>query len=203
MKRAPVIYWLIGIVIVAVIIAAAFYFDGAVRGFVVQHQNRTLHQIVLYVSRFGDWLEHFAIGVVLLGIAWWRKSQKWKRIVLAMLIALAVAGLLGRVIKITTGRARPSVKAEQLWTGPRLAGAKYQSFPSGHVIASSAFFVVLFLANRRVGAACLSVPSLIGFARIYLDAHWLSDVVCAAVLGILCALLVWRIAKGPVSEPHR
>jgi membrane-associated phospholipid phosphatase len=33
---------------------------------------------------------------------------------------------------------------------------------------------------------------LIGFSRIYIGAHYLSDVVCAAVLGILCAATVWH-----------
>src|SRR5206468_10712765 len=32
--------------------------------------------------------------------------------------------------------------------------------------------------------------NLIGLSRMYIGAHYLSDVVCAAILGILCALLV-------------
>ena len=109
-----------------------------------------------------------------------------------MLIALSVAGVSGRVLKISTGRARPSVKAEQIWNGPRLSGSKYHSFPSGHVDASVGFFGVLLLARRRIGIACLPIPILIGFSRMYLGAHYLSDVVCAAVLGGLSALIVWR-----------
>jgi len=52
--------------------------------------------------------------------------------------------------------------------------------------------------------ACLPIPILIGFSRLYLGAHYLSDVVCAAVLGLFCALIVWRFARkidNPSSSP--
>lgn len=200
MKRSAVFYWLIGIVIVAIIITAAFYFDNAVRDFIAQHQNPAMRNFMRNVSRFGDWLEHFALGLILLTVAWWRGNKKWTRIFVSMLIALAIAGLAGRVIKISTGRARPSVKIEQGWNGPRLSGSKYHSFPSGHVIASTAFFAVLLFANRRIGLPCLVIPIVIGSSRIYGGAHYLSDVVCAAVLGILCALFVFRFVLPKISS---
>jgi len=191
-KGKTVFYCVIGTVIMAMIIAASFYFDEAVRQFMLAHQNSTTRSFMTTVSRFGDWPEHVLVGLVLIALAQWRSSIEWKRVLLAMLIALAIAGLIGRAIKISTGRARPGVKSEQMWTGPHLTGAKYHSFPSGHVDASMGFFGVLFLARRRLGLACLPIPILIGFSRLYLGAHYLSDVVCAAVLGVLCALLVWR-----------
>ena len=191
MKRSAVFYWLIGIVIAAILITAAFYFDNAVRDFVAQHQNPTMRNFMRNVSRFGDWLEHFALGLVLLAVAWSRGNKKWTRIFLSMLIALSIAGLAGRAIKVTTGRARPSVKSEQAWNGPRLS-SKYHAFPSGHAVASTAFFAVLTFASWRIGLPCLVIPILIGFSRIYGGAHYLSDVICAAVLGMLCAILVAR-----------
>ena len=201
MKRSAVFYWLIGIAIAAVIVATAFYLDAAVRDLIASHQNPSVRNFMRNVSRFGDWLEHFALGLVLAGVAWWRGNKKWVRIFVAMLIALSIAGVAGRAIKISTGRARPSVKAEHAWNGPSLS-SKYHAFPSGHVIASTAFFAVLVFANRRIGLPCLAIPILIGFSRIYGGAHYLSDVVCAAVLGILCAILVWRIALRRIDEEH-
>ena len=199
MKRSAVFYWLIGIVIAAILITAAFYFDNAVRDFVAQHQNPTMRNFMRNVSRFGDWLEHFALGLVLLAVAWSRGNKKWTRIFLSMLIALSIAGLAGRAIKVTTGRARPSVKSEQAWNGPRLS-SKYHAFPSGHVVASTAFFAVLTFASWRIGLPCLVIPILIGFSRIYGGAHYLSDIVCAAVLGILSALLVFRFVLPKIGK---
>lgn len=192
MKRSTVFNWLIGIVIAVTAIALAFYFDDAVREFVAQHQNHTLRDFMRYVSSFGDWYSHVALGVLLLAIAWWRGHKMWMRIFLAMIIAMAIAGLAGTIIKRCVPRARPTVKSELRWGGPHFS-SKYHSFPSGHVGASTAFFCVLIIVRRRLGLACLPIPVLVGFSRIYLGAHYLSDVVCAGVLGFSCALVVSRL----------
>jgi membrane-associated phospholipid phosphatase len=199
-KRAALFYWLLGVVIAAISIAAAFDLDEPVRQWMSQHQNPTTRAFMENVSRFGDWPEHVLVGLGLIALAQWRGEKKWTRIILAALIALSIAGLTGRVIKISTGRARPSVKAEQMWNGPRASGSKYHSFPSGHVDASMGFFGLLVLARRRVGLACLPIPILIGFSRLYLGAHYLSDVVCGAALGILAALIVWHFARSRVEN---
>jgi membrane-associated phospholipid phosphatase len=189
MKRGTALYWLIGIVIAATAIAVSFHFDDSVRDFMMQHQNPPVQNFMRYVSLLGDWPTHAAVGLVLLGLAWRRGSEEWTRIFFVMLLAMMLAGVVGTVIKRTVPRARPSVHTEIGWVGPR-SSSKYQSFPSGHVGASTAFFGVLLIARRRVGIACLPIPILIGVSRMYIGAHYLSDVVCAAVLGTLCALVV-------------
>ena len=202
MKRAAVFYWLIGIVIAAIAIAASFYFDNSVRDFMVQHQSRAMRSFMRYVSLFGDWPSHTALGLILLAIAWICGSKKWTRIFLSMLIAMSIAGVAGHVIKRAIPRPRPSVYSELRWGGPRFS-SKYHAFPSGHVGASTAFFAALFFARRRIGLACLAIPMLIGFSRMYIGAHYLSDVVCAAVLGILCALLVTHFFRDKSKIGNR
>jgi membrane-associated phospholipid phosphatase len=183
--------WVIALGIAALALTSAFWLDPAVHIWVTEHQNPDLKIFLQKVSRFGDWPEHAVLGFLLAGIAWLRGSRKWTRIFLSMLIACALAGAAARVIKVATGRARPSVKAEQAWTGPRWS-EKFHAFPSGHTAASSAFFAVLFFANWRMAIACLPIPLLIGFSRMYVAAHYLSDVLFATILGALCAAIVWR-----------
>jgi membrane-associated phospholipid phosphatase len=192
MRHAAVFYWLTGIAIAAIAVGTAFYFDDTVWNFITHHQSRAMRNFMRDVSRLGDWPSHVALGLLLLGFAWVRGRKKWTRIFLSMLLAMAIAGLAGVVIKRTIPRARPSVKSELRWGGPHFT-SKYHAFPSGHVAASTAFFGVLLLARRRIGLACLPIPILIGFSRMYIGAHYLSDVVCATILGILCALLVARV----------
>ncbi len=198
MKRKNIFYWVAGIGAAAIAIAAAFYFDDALWHFIVQHQTATLGKFMRNVSRFGDWPSHLVLGFALLGIAWLRRNKKWMRIFLAMLVAMAMAGLAGQIIKRAFPRARPSVKTELRWGGPRFS-TKYHSFPSGHMDASTAFFGVLILARRRVGLACIPVPVLIGASRIYIGAHYLSDVVCGGVLGMGCALLAAHFFLTPAE----
>jgi undecaprenyl-diphosphatase len=198
-KYSAVLYWLIGIAIAAIAIAVSFHFDDTVRDFMMQHQDPAMRNFMRYVSLFGDWPLHAVVGLVLLGFAWRRGSEEWTRIFLAMLLAMMLAGVADTIIKRTVPRARPSVHAETRWGGPRFT-SKYQSFPSGHVGASTAFFGVLLIARRRVGLACLSIPILIGFSRMYLGAHYLSDVMCAAVLGIFCALVVGHFLLTQIAN---
>jgi membrane-associated phospholipid phosphatase len=188
-KRGTALYWLIGVAIAAIAIAVSFHLDDSVRDFMMQHQNPAMRNFMRYVSLLGDWPLHAAVGLVLLGLAWRRGSEEWTRIFLAMLLAMMLTGVAGTVIKRTVPRARPSVHTDTRWGGPRFS-SKYHSFPSGHVGASTAFFGVLLIARRRIGLACLPIPILIGFSRMYIGAHYLSDIVCAAVLGILCAFVV-------------
>ena len=199
MKRTVAFYWLIGIAVAALAIALGFYFDDTMRDFMAEHQTPALRSFMRYVSLFGDWPLHTALGLLLLAIAWMRDSKKWTRIFLAMLIAMSLAGVTGNVIKRTIPRPRPSVHTDMRWGSPRFS-SKYHSFPSGHVDASTAFFCSLFLANRRIGLACFPIPILIGLSRMYLGAHYLSDVVCAAVLGIFCALIVAHFLLLPIAN---
>jgi membrane-associated phospholipid phosphatase len=198
-KYPAVLYWLIGIAIAATAIAASFHFDDSVREFMIQHQNSAMRNFMRYVSLLGDWPLHAAVGLILLGLAWRGGSEEWTRIFLAMLLAMMLAGVIGTVIKRSIPRARPSVHTEARWGGPRFS-SKYHSFPSGHVGASTAFFGVLVFARRRVGLACLSIPILIGFSRMYIGAHYLSDVICAAVLGALCAIVVAYFLLLPIGN---
>jgi membrane-associated phospholipid phosphatase len=194
-NRNRIVYGLIAIVLAGIVIGAAFYFDEAAERFITDHQDPTLKNFMRAVSFWGDWYTHFGLGLLMAGAAWWRGNRKWTRIFLSMLIALAVAGLATRGVKILAGRARPAVKTEEMWNGPEFS-SKYHAFPSGHVAASCAFFGVLLFVNWRIGLACLSIPLVIGFSRMYVAAHYLSDVVCAMILGLLCAFFITRSLQG-------
>ena len=143
------------------------------------------------VSWWGDWPLHVIIALIGVAIAYALGSRRWIMICAAMVIACALAGLVNRTIKIATGRARPLVTQDAGWNGLRF-DSKYTSFPSGHTAATTAFFGTLVCARRRVGLVLLPIPLLIAVSRIYLNAHYLSDVVGGALVGMLAAFVTWR-----------
>jgi membrane-associated phospholipid phosphatase len=191
--------WIALAAVALIALVAAFFLDHRVAGWIGAHSSPELKRLMQIVSRVGDWPAHFVAGLIGIGVAFLAKSKIWVRIFLAMLIALAIAGLTGRVVKFATGRARPSVKTEIQWNGPRFS-SKYHAFPSGHVAASTAFFATLFLARKRIGAPLLLIPVLIGLSRMVIGAHYLSDVIFAAILGVICAYLVARWLS--IHTPH-
>ncbi|MEX2420427.1 MAG: phosphatase PAP2 family protein [Actinomycetota bacterium] len=69
------------------------------------------------------------------------------------------------------------------------------SFPSGHAVAGAATAVALVLvllptgpARRRWEIAAIAFAFVMAFSRVYLRAHWLSDVVAGVMLGTGVAL---------------
>lgn len=190
-------WWCLFFFAAGLALLASFCFDADAQAWIAEHQSVGLRNFMRGVSRFGDWAEHLTLGLTLLVLAYWRRNKQWMRIFAAMILACALAGAVARVIKISTGRARPGVQTEAEWNGPRF-NSRYNAFPSGHTAASTAFFATLALASWRIGVGFLAIPLLIAFSRMYVAAHHLSDVVCAALIGIVSAYLVsrWIPASG-------
>jgi undecaprenyl-diphosphatase len=202
-SRFP-ITWIALAAVALMALVAAFFLDHAAAAWFGEHSSPELKKVMQTVSRVGDWPTHFIAGLIGIAIAFVAKSKMWMRIFLAMLVALALAGLTGRAVKLATGRARPSVKTEAHWNGPRFS-SKYHAFPSGHTASSTAFFVALFLKRKKIGVPLLLIPVLIAVSRMVVGAHYLSDVIFAAILGVLCAVLAvrWLCPIGNPPSPIR
>jgi membrane-associated phospholipid phosphatase len=180
--------WIALVVTAVIALIAAFFLDQATAHWINAHSSPELKLVMRMVSRVGDWPAHAIAGAIGIAIAFAVGSKAWMRIFLAMLIALALAGVTARAIKIASGRARPSITTEAQWNGPQFR-SKFHAFPSGHTASSTAFFVALFLARKKIGAPLLLIPILIALSRMIVGAHYLSDVTFAAILGVICALL--------------
>ncbi|MFN2509014.1 MAG: phosphatase PAP2 family protein [Chthoniobacterales bacterium] len=183
------------IFLAALLLIASFYFDAAVQSWMLTHQTAGAKAFMQFVSRWGDWPSHIIAGLIGGGIAYAAKSRAWLAIFAAMLLACASAGVVNRIIKISAGRSRPAVEVDAGWKSFRFS-SNYNAFPSGHTAASSGFFAALFFARRRIALALLAIPLLIAASRLYLNAHHLSDVVCAAILGVLCGWMAWRFVAA-------
>jgi len=100
------------------------------------------------------------------------------------LAATVLTGLSVQLLKNLFGRARPD---------SLMVNVDFGSFPSGHVANAAAMAMILSILFPRVWmwAAGLVYTLVMMFSRTYLGAHWLSDTVGGALLGIGVAVLVW------------
>jgi undecaprenyl-diphosphatase len=146
--------------------------------------------------------------VALLGIVFIRK-RNWYWLTL-LLVTVPVGMLLNVVMKTAFHRARP------IFDHPLLTLSTY-SFPSGHAEGATLFYGVLaaclfsyarpwhWRAGIVVTAAIMT--ALVGFSRIYLGVHYLSDVLAGVVEGIawlalcLTAAASWRKHRALSSLP--
>src|SRR5215470_16380767 len=147
---------------------------------------------------------------------------KARALVICLGISLTIAGFVTSSLKSSVGRQRPkhvqSVRMVQLQKArPKFLslfkkpvirfsdssdrGRSGPSFPSGHTVNNTITATYLTLFYRRRGWLYWLVTLAVGYSRIYLGAHWPSDVVATLVLGIAEALLllsvfelIWRNA---------
>lgn len=120
------------------------------------------------------------VGTLLL-LRWW-----WAAITVAsaMLLCIAIAGPLARIV----ARIRPE---------DSLAETVPTSFPSGHAAFAAAVVTVLALLFRHWLWWVLGGIWVLwmAWARTYLAAHWLSDVIGGVFLGVAVGILVWAVVE--------
>lgn len=76
------------------------------------------------------------------------------------------------------------------------------SFPSGHTLVSFEAATVLLLNDRRLGIPAAVLAVLVAFSRLYLYVHYPTDVLCAAVVGIVFGFVgSFAVEKvSPISD---
>jgi len=128
--------------------------------------------------------------------------KKWWPSLVTLIIAVPGGMLLNEWLKILVHRHRPFVD------GPFVDWSGY-SFASGHTIAATLLygqlllFVLPALKTRHWRLLCIisamSLVLLVGFSRIALGAHFLTDVLAAIIFGIIW-LMVCMIAGKPMRR---
>ncbi|KLN52092.1 bifunctional DedA family/phosphatase PAP2 family protein [Variovorax paradoxus] len=131
-----------------------------------------------------------AVISVITAVSLWLAAKRCWRTLGYWLAAVGFAQLLVWTLKFTLGRARPT----EIYSG-----IDPFSFPSGHAamnIVVYGFLAFLLARAKPVGtkiAITLSaamVILLIAFSRLYLGAHWFSDVLASLSLGLAWAALL-------------
>jgi membrane-associated phospholipid phosphatase len=98
--------------------------------------------------------------------------------------SVAVSGIVTNIIKVIVGRGRPKLLDQTGLTGfdPFTLDAGFHSFPSGHTnTAFAVAFAVSFLIPPWRGGL-LAVASVVGFSRVAVNAHFVTDVIAGAAL---------------------
>jgi len=147
----------------------------------------------------GEW-----IGIILFALVLFFAWKRWWPSLVTLIIAVPGGMLLNEWLKLVIHRHRPFVD------GPFVDWSGY-SFASGHTIGATLLygqlllFILPALKARHWRLLCIfsaiSLVLLVGFSRIALGAHFLTDVLAAIVFG--AAWLTFCLIAGKSISRHR
>jgi membrane-associated phospholipid phosphatase len=173
--------------------------DSAVTGWLVAHRTPELTVAMRIATNLGGlWFALPLVAVAALALP--RGWGRWRTVAL-MVGVMAGTHLLVNGVKLLIARPRPVL--DEI-----VATATGYAFPSGHSAqALAAYCALAYLLNPRLrrrltrvalwtGAAL--VVAVVGFSRLYLGVHWLTDVLGGYVIGaIWTAALLTTVSVVP------
>ena len=184
--------------------------DGVITHWFQRHSAAGVTRWMMLVTDAHDVVPISALSLAFALYLGWRREGYW---LLALVLVLPGGMSLNLLLKQIFQRGRPILDE------PLLGIASY-SFPSGHVTAATLLYGVLavFLARqtpevgRRVTLYAMAglMVLLVAITRVYLGAHYFSDVVAAAAWGtawvVLCVVLVGELRRRSAlrrsAQPH-
>lgn len=172
------------------------------------HHNAWLDTIMWWTSHPATWLPLYIILMVLVAV----RFRSWKValfIILGFIVAVGLSDILcSGVLKPLVCRLRPSHEPalDPLHLVDGYTGGSY-GFCSSHA-ANTAAVATLFslLYRNKIATAVLVLwVALNCYSRMYLGAHYPTDIMVGLLIGTLLAALVYRGLRRwvlPSAEPH-
>jgi undecaprenyl-diphosphatase len=159
-------------------------YDAEISGAISGLRNPVLDAFMVLITNIAT----LYIGVPVIVIAVYLKNKRAAR---DLVLALVIGVLLSLLLKSMIARPRPEILDLGF-----LVSAMFYSFPSDHASTAFIMFGVMGHYFKKFKKAFYLLAVLIAFSRIYLGAHYATDVVAGAFLGILVSQAVMRYKLG-------
>ncbi len=121
-------------------------------------------------------------------------KRLWTKYLLYICISVSIAIIIGDGMKYLLGRYRPIMLFEHNLYGLHFFSSEWalNSTPSGHTLRAFSLLTAASLLYRRFTIIFFSVAALIGASRVAVTAHYPSDVLFGAFIGIFAASWTYR-----------
>ena len=164
--------------------------------------TRSIFQVVTDIGKSGWMLWPTGLAIIVLAVVRTPDMSRRARVAFGhwigvfgfIFLAVAGSGLLSQLVKGIIGRARPKFYETlgPLGFDPFAFTSTYASFPSGHTTTIFALATALTLMVPRLRILAFTVAVWVGASRFFVGAHYFTDVIGGAVLGIAFTLWLAR-----------
>ena len=184
---APIKLWHFGAAIGGTALISVI--DDDVQRWVMENRTEGGMEVADALDEWGGFYVPTAVAVGSIGLGLVIKKPEVTRTGVRVATSVLGAGAIGRVMKRSIGRARPSEADDQYTFDPF---SDFTSFPSGHTLTAFALSTTLADAidNTWADVGLYSLAAGTGVARVVQNHHWASDVVGGALLGLTVAKFV-------------
>ena len=182
----------------AALVAGAALLDEPARDYVLDHRGPRLDGAADVGNVLGTGRYLIAGMAAAYGAGRLARQPGWSRGVLHVAAAYVAGNAVVSVLKPAVGRQRPYVAGHPDRFRPFSGSGDWHSFPSAHAIHAFSLAAAVAEEAHRPWASALGygAASVVGWSRVYVDQHWVSDVVGGGVLGVVAA-------KATVRWLHR
>lgn len=175
----------------------ALIIDRPLAHFIYDHVNARAHKAldsITHYAKAGHWLA--AAVLALIAAAVLRHFHVYPQQVaqlinysLAFIASLTLGSAILHVIKLAIGRRRPRDDMEMGLYGfmPLAFNSDYNSFPSGHALTICCVAVIFTCVWPMLWPVWFGIAALLAVTRALLTAHFLSDVLIGAGIGLIAA----------------
>jgi len=175
--------WLLFSVAVAAVEAIGFAAEVPMRRFSQCHQSKAADDFTRIVEPFGQEYSLAVLGAYGIAGFVFHDAPAKDIVIDGIMTSILAAGIITPVSQRVIGRARPRQGEGADSFHP--FNSNYTSFPSGHTTQAFAVASVISAHSDKlwVNISAYTLASFVAYARIYHDAHWLSDVSAGALIG--------------------
>jgi len=169
-----------------------------------QDLNPSTRQVVKLIGQIALPIPHVLLWVVVYYILRFRlKLIPMARKAILFAISINIANVITTILKNGIGRSRPEIfLSQKIYTFKMLSfplSNLYVSFPSSHAATICALTAGLACFYPRFSSLFLLLGFLIGFCRVVIDVHYLSDVIGGMLIGVLVANSVYLAMRKEVK----
>ncbi len=146
--------------------------------------------------------EGWSLAVIGLALVWVleRRLVQTLRSVVPVLLSLAGSGLVVQLMKRLVQLPRPLTVLGAARVHLVLEPLGQLSFPSGHAAAAAALAMALTVRYGRQVWWVWVLAFLGGLSRVYVGAHWVTDVAAGWLVGLACGVAAALLLRGRASN---